>query len=130
VAWNPWRGAWLVVWMAQTRLYGTWVWPDGTTADAGELAAPDDGAGSARLTFAAATNSFLLAYHAWWTYDGYVQDLDTDGAPVGDRRSVNAATPPLGTFYVPIAASDAAEALIVPSLDYSRITATLERAPE
>lgn len=128
VAWNPWREAWLVVWMRPYTIEGTWIFLDGRVEHLGTLVDEEVGSGAAKLTYSGTTNSFLLAWHAWWSYDGFVSTLDADGLVVGEKLPINLTTPPLGTFWVPIAANDAGEALATPSLDYARITGSLYRA--
>lgn len=128
-AYHPWKKAWLVTWTTPYKIYGAWVFPDGSTEHLGALVDTEIGAGASRLTYAAATNSFVLGWHAWWTNDGFVTALGADGLPATDAMSVNASTPPLGSFYIPVAAADDGSVLATPSLDYNRITASWYRIP-
>jgi hypothetical protein len=124
-AWSPWKGAWLVAWMTPYHIEGTWVFPDGTREDLGVLVDEEVGAGAARLSWSAATDSFALGWHAWWTTEGFVTMLDGEGVPATDAMRVTAAAPPLGTFYVPVAADDEGTVLAAPQLDYSRIVGSV-----
>jgi hypothetical protein len=125
VAYNSYRHAWLVAWMTPYEIHGTWIDLEGNTEDLGTLIAPEIGAGAARLTYADANDTFILGWHAWWTSEGFVSQLDGDGAVVGDPIRVTAEAPPLGTFYVPVAADDEGAVLAAPSLNYSRVVADL-----
>jgi len=127
VAWQPWARAWLLAWTQPYTIRASWISEDGVLLSTGEvLAEPAEGAGAPRLEYAPATHSFVLAYHSWFTSDAWLQELDPSGVPVGERLDVNAATPPLGTFWHPVATSgDDAVALVAPSLDYRRITASV-----
>lgn len=125
-AWNPWRQAWLVVWTEPYGIHRSWIGLDGSiTAADTTIVAPDTGAGAPRLVYSPTTNAFLLAYHAWWTTDGFLQPLDTFGTPVGDPLPLTASTPPLGTFWQAVAvAGDRSEAVVVPCLDYATVAAS------
>ncbi|MCB9778924.1 MAG: hypothetical protein H6742_10205 [Alphaproteobacteria bacterium] len=131
VAWNPRARAWLVAWTHPQRILGSWVGWDGEVLDSGfELAAPDVGAGAPQLAYAASTHSFALTFHAWTTTDGYLQELDDAGVPVGAPVDLSDRSPPVGTFYTPVAAaSDRSQLLVAPSLDWSRVTGTLFVGP-
>lgn len=124
VAWSNERQAWLIAWMQPYAIHGTWVTLDGVVSGGEALVAPETGAGAPRLAWSSATNSFALAYHAWWTTQGYLQELDADGVPFGEPQVLTPEAPPLGTFWQPVAASPNAEILVLPVLDYSRVVAS------
>ncbi|MCK6530281.1 hypothetical protein L6R50_22910 [Myxococcota bacterium] len=127
VAWQPWAGGWLVAWTLPYTVRSSWISFDGELLSTGDVLVDDElGAGMPFLAYAPATHSFALTYHSWWSYDAWLQELDPQGRPVGEATSVNAATPWLGTFWQPVAASGTeAEVLAVPSIDYQRITASV-----
>ncbi len=124
VAWSPPKQAWLVAWMEPYALHVSWVTEDGVVSGGDEWIAPDTGAGAPRLAWSPATNSFALAYHAWWTTQGFMQELDADASLSGEPHLLTSTEPPLGTFWQPIAASPDAEFLALPVLDYSRMVGT------
>jgi hypothetical protein len=131
IAWQPCKQAWLVAWMRQEKIYGSWVSLDGKVL-ANDLVLGDhaEGAGAARLIWAPATRSFALSFHAWKTENAWVQELDAGGGRVGAPKTVNASMPSLGTFWHPLAArQDRAEFVVFPGINYAEQTASVFVGP-
>ena len=85
-----------------------------------------EGSGAPYLAWAPSSGSYLLTYHAWQTTDAFAQELDPDGVPAGERTSVNAAPPSLGTFATPVAASTRSPEFFVAMMkNYNWIAGTI-----
>lgn len=125
-----WRIAWTAAGPPNIRQIGTAsVSSDGVVTDARTITDRPDGALAPRLTRVRATGGWALSFHAQDTYFGYVTELDAAGAPIGAPLTLTEAAPRIGTFWTSIAASRTApEVLVLTTLDYDRIGATVLRA--
>lgn len=131
IAWQPCKQAWLVAWMKQEKIYGTWVSLDGKVlANDLVLGEHAEGAGAARLIWVPRSKSFALTFHAWKTENAFLQELDDGAQRVGSPKDVNPAMPSLGTFWHPLAARpDRAELVVFPSINYAEQTASVFEGP-
>lgn len=127
-------GSWRLTWTAagppNIRQIGTArVASDGIVTGARTVTDRPDGALAPRLARVAATGGWALSFHAQDTYFGYATELDAAGTPTGPTVTLTEASPRIGTFWTSIAASRTApEVLVLTTLDYDRIGATVLRA--
>lgn len=131
IAWQPCKQAWLVAWMKQEKIFGSWVALDGkVTQENLTLGEHAEGAGAARLLWVPRSKSFALTFHAWKTENAFLQELDDAGTRTGPTKDVNPKMPTLGTFWHPVAARpDRAELVVFPSVNYAEQTASVFAGP-
>ena len=128
-AWHPGTQAWRVVWTQPTVLGTSVVTLDGAVTAPLILVDTPDGAGAPSLAWSAPLGRFVLAWHAWWTTEGFAQGLGPDGALLDAPIPLQPTPPPLGTFWVSVATDGAQpRAWIGTTVDYAWIGATVLKA--
>lgn len=129
------HGTWLVGWTAHgppssKQVVVTPVAADGTPGAPVVVTAQPDGARAPRIAYVRGTNGWALAHLAQDSTAGYVLELDPFAHAASPDHPLTPAPPPLGTFYAGIAAHPTlAEAVVVMTLDYDRVDATVLRGP-